>query len=383
MTQDTIIKCTNCGEEINVHDAVYSQVNKQLNKKYQDDLQAELSKRESEMVAKVKCDIEEEQKDAIELLKAELEDKSSKVKDLNKTVVQLETIKREKEELESKYKSETAQQVASERDRIRQEEKNNNELHNRELQKQLEDQKKLVDEMKRKQEQGSMQMQGEVQELAIEEWLAEKFPLDVIEAIKKGERGGDCLQTVNTKYRQDCGSIYYESKRTKTFQESWIVKFKDDIQTRNASIGVLVTEAMPSGMERLGLKDGIWICSFHEFKGLCTVLRESLIQISTAIATQENKGDKMEMLYEYITSNKFRLQIEAIVEGFTKMKSDLDAEQRAMHKIWAKREKEIERVLKNTIGMHGAICGIANDVQIIPSLELGQGSDTDALEDRS
>ena len=238
--------------------------------------------------------------------------------------------------------------------------------------------------MRRKQDQGSIQAQGEVQERAIEEWLTEKFPLDTIDEIKKGKRGGDCLQTVHTRSRQNCGSIYYESKRTKAFGADWIEKFKQDIQDRNANIGVLVTEAMPAGMDRLGLKDGIWICSFEEFKGLCTVLRESLIQISTAVIRQENKGDKMGMLYDYLTSNEFKLQIESIVEGFTQMKSDLASEQRSMHSIWKKREKQIEKVLLNTTGMHGAIRGIAGSaVEAIPALELSENAPENLLEDRS
>lgn len=232
--------------------------------------------------------------------------------------------------------------------------------------------------MKRKQEQGSMQTQGEVQELAVEEWLAEKFPLDSIQEIKKGERGADCLQTVHTRTRQNCGSIYYESKRTKAFQAGWIEKFKSDIREKNANIGVLVTDAMPADMDRLGLKDGVWICTFGEFKGLCTVLRESIIQISTAIVTQENKGDKMGMLYDFLTSNEFKLKIEAIVEGFTQMKSDLESEQRAMRSIWKKREKQIDKVLLNTTDMYGSIKGIAGDaIQPISLLELTSDDEID------
>ena len=166
--------------------------------------------------------------------------------------------------------------------------------------------------------------------MAIEEWLRDQFPLDTIQEIKKGQRGADCLQIVNNGAHQDCGLIYYESKRTKSFSQRWIDKFKADIREKNADIGVLVTEAMPKGMDRLGLREGIWICSFDEFKGLCTVLRESVIRINDAIGAQENKGDKMNMLYDFLTSNEFRLQIEAIVEGFTQMKSDLEKEKQSM-----------------------------------------------------
>jgi hypothetical protein len=246
----------------------------------------------------------------------------------------------------------------------------------------LEDQKRLTEEMKRKQEQGSMQLQGEVMELAIEEWLASQFPLDTIEEIKKGARGGDCIQIINTRTHQNCGSIYYESKRTKDFQLGWIEKFKADIRERGANIGVLVTDAMPSGMERMGLKDGIWICSLEEFKGLSAVLRESIIQISNAIASQENKGDKMHMLYDYLTGNTFKLQVEAIVEGFTQMKIDLDSEKRAMQRIWKQREKQIDKVTVNTIDMHASIKGIAgNAIQAVKSLELPEPeNDLDELD---
>ena len=225
--------------------------------------------------------------------------------------------------------------------------------------------------MKRKQEQGSMQLQGEVQELAIEEWLASQFPLDTIDEIKKGARGGDCIQIVNTRTVQNCGMVYYESKRTKDFQPSWIEKFKADIREKGANIGVLVTEVMPSDMSRMGLKEGIWICNYEEFKGLCSVLRESIIQLSIAISSQENKGDKMHMLYDYLTGNTFRLQVEAIVEGFTQMRIDLESEKRAMQSIWRKREKQIEKVTVNTIDMHASIKGIAgNAIQAVKLLEL-------------
>ena len=413
------INCPKCGEEIDVNDILYHQVDEQLKKQYSDELAREKEKydaqaskleedrkkleaeknqqeeeiakqvndevkqRELALKKKIKAEAEEEQSDALSSLREELDEKSNKIKELNKTSVELEKIKREKDELEASIKAESAKELnkklIEEKEKIQKEESDKNEFKLRELEKQLEDQKKLTEEMKRKQEQGSMQTQGEVQELAIEEWLAEKFPLDVIQEIKKGERGADCLQIVHTRTRQNCGSIYYESKRTKAFQLSWIEKFKSDIREKNAGIGVLVTEVMPSDMDRLGLKDGVWVCSFDEFKGLCTVLREFIIQISAAIITQENKGDKMGMLYDFLTSNEFTQQFGAIVEGFTQMKSDLESEQRSMRSIWKKREKQIEKVLLNASDIYGSIKGIAgNAVQSIPLLELPSDDEVDA-----
>lgn len=403
--------CPKCGEEINVNDVLHHQVEEQLKKQYNDELTKEKEKYESkaselskeqeklneekrqqdkqiadkvnaglkqkeiELKEKYKTEASEEQSDAMNLLRKELEEKSGKIKELNKATAELEKVKREKKELADSIKAETekefSQKLDAEKKRIQKEEQDKNELKKKELEKKLEDQKRLTEEMKRKQEQGSMQIQGEVQELVIEEWLSNQFPLDTVEEIKKGERGGDCVQTVNTRTYQNCGTIYYESKRTKAFQQNWIEKFKADMLEKKTDIGVLVTEAMPLGMERFGLKDGIWICSFEEFKGLCTVLRESIIKISATITTRDNKGNKMGMLYDFLTSNEFRLQIEAIVEGFSQMQTDLITEKRAMTKIWSKREKQIEKVISNTVGMYGSIKGIAgNAIQSIQLLEL-------------
>ena len=348
-----------------------------------------LERQSKEKLAKfeeqLKSKLSEEQAEQFGALQKELNEKSEQIKELNRTKAEIEKLKREKSELKEAIEAESQRKLNEvlqiEKDKIRKAEEDRNELKFKELHKQLEDQKKLTEEMKRKQEQGSMQLQGEVQELAIEEWLMAQFPLDVIEEVKKGARGGDCVQVVNTRSRQNLGKIYYESKRTKDFQPSWIEKFKADMREKGADLGVLVTEAMPSGQERLANLNGVWVCSYEEFKGLCVVLRESVIQVSLALASQENKGDKMDMLYDYLTSNNFRMQIEAIVEGFSSMKNALDSEKRAMQRIWKEREKQIEKVITNTIDMYGSIKGIAgNAVQSVKALELDSDLDVNELD---
>ena len=421
MSSETKIKCPNCGSSIDVQNILAHQLEDELKKKYaaqlseekkkfetqqevlnkakeefelkkqkenelfQEKLDSKLKEERKRMEASLSSKFKEEQAEQVAILQNELKEKSEQVKELNKSKAEIEKLKREKDELKESVEAESQkrlnQAITEEKEKIRKAEEEKNEFRFKELQKKLEDQMRLTEEMKRKQEQGSMQLQGEVMELAIEQWLAEQFPLDTIEEIKKGARGGDCVQIVNTRNKQNCGSIYYESKRTKDFQSGWIEKFKADIRERGANIGVLVTEAMPSDMQRMGLRDGIWICSFDEFKGLCAVLRESIVQISTAVASQENKGDKMHMLYDYLTSNTFRLQIEAIVEGFTAMKVDLESEKRAMQRIWKQREKQIEKVTLNTIDMHSSIKGIAgNAIQAVKLLELPEGEDAEGEE---
>ena len=422
MTDQTQIKCPNCGTAIDVQNILSHQLEEEIKQKFQAQLANEKKKYEAEfeglkkakedfeqkkkqenelfqerlskqlkeekvnLEVKLKSQLKEEQEEQFKALQTELNDKSEKIKELNRTKAEIEKLKREKAELKEIAEAEAQKRLnetlLTEREKIKRIEEERNELRFKELQKQLEDQKRLTEEMKRKQEQGSMQLQGEVQELAIEEWLAAQFPLDSIEEIKKGARGGDCLQIVNTRAIQNCGTIYYESKRTKDFQPTWIEKFKADIREKGADIGVLVTEVMPSDMDRMGLKEGIWICNYDEFKGLCAVLRESIIQLSTAMSSQENKGDKMHMLYDFLTSTTFRMQVEAIVEGFSQMKADLESEKRSMQRIWKQRDKQIEKVITNTIDMYGSIKGIAgNAIQSVKALELpGDELDSDEID---
>jgi len=231
---------------------------------------------------------------------------------------------------------------------------------------------KNLDEMNRKVEQGSMQSQGEVQELALEKMLQTTFPIDVIEEVGKGVRGADCVQIVRNNFGKECGKIIYESKRTKIFQQEWIAKLKADMRSAKADVAVIVTETMPKDMEQFGLKDDVWICNFNEARALATVLRDGVLKIEMAKSSQENKGDKMHMLYDYLIGNEFHNHISAVVQGFTAMKSALEKEKSAMNKLWKEREKQIELVSLNTASMYGSIQGIAgNSVKEIKELELG------------
>ncbi len=416
MEKETKIICPNCGAELDVNRILYHQLEDDLRKKFNSQLNEERKKFENQMEAldKEKLHLDDERKamnsriaesvalrlkqekelleanlrktiadeesEKFDLLQKELGEKSEKLKEFNKAKAEIEMLRREKDEikeaLEAQMQRSLNEKLQEERERIRKAEQEKNELVIRELQKKLEDQKNLTEEMKRKQEQGSMQLQGEVQELAIEEWLATNFPLDTISEIKKGALGADCIQIVNTHSRVNCGSIYYESKRAKNFSPEWIEKFKSDMRAKGINVGILVTQAYPKGMERMGLVDGVWVSSFEEFKGLSAVIRESVIRISEVSASQENKGDKMVMLYDFLTSPEFKSQIEAIVEGFTAMKADLESEKRAMMKIWSAREKQIDKVITNTTSMYGSIKGIGGmAIGTIRSLELGDGKE--------
>lgn len=243
----------------------------------------------------------------------------------------------------------------------------------KEMKEQLETQRKLAEEMKRKAEQGSMQSQGEAQELLLEEMLRTAFPFDQIDEVGKGVRGADCIQTVRNPFGQDCGKIIYESKRTKDFSVEWIEKIKSDMRSQGAEVAVIVTQALPKDMSSFGQKEGVWICTFQDVKAVVQLLREAVIRIYNATKSQENKGDKMHLLYDYLNSREFAEQWQAIREGFLSMRLSIQKERDAMEKLWKQREKQLEKVLLNAAHIRGSIEGISgSDVDL--NL-LGDGED--------
>ncbi|GAA7456750.1 DUF2130 domain-containing protein [Helicobacter pylori] len=414
--QENQITCPKCQTLIDVREALYKQIErenqnkflaqqkefeKEVNAKRKNLEQKEEALKEREKEQQAKFDeavkqasalalqderakiIEEARKNAfleqqkgLELLQKELDEKSKQVQELHQKEAEIERLKRENNEAESRLKAENEKKMNEkldlEREKIEKALHEKNELKFKQQEEQLEMLRNELKNAQRKAELSSQQFQGEVQELAIEEFLRQKFPLDSIEEIKKGQRGGDCIQVVHTREFQNCGKIYYESKRTKEFQKAWVEKLKSDMREIGADVGVIVSEALPKEMERMGLFEGVWVCSFEEFKGLSTVLREGVIQVSLAKKSQENKGDKVDLLYHYLTSSEFSMQVNAIIEGFEQLRADLESEKRAMARIWKSREKQIDKVFEGTINMYGSIKGIAgNAIGQVKALELG------------
>jgi len=393
------IKCPNCGKEINVNMALSHEIEEQLKTEYTaqnmkhlaviDKLQKEkeeivtavtkekekeYTKRLQTEKEKIREEIAKESEEGLKLLQQSLKEKSEQVIELNKTKAELEKIKLEKNEIEYKITAakdaEISIKLKNERERIKKEVTDENALKIEELRKKLEDQTALAEEMKRKAEQGSTQLQGEVQELAIEDILKATFRFDIIEPVPKGINGADVIQRVHDNAGNEVGIIAYESKRTKSFGKDWIGKLKEDGGRVKADICVLVTETLPEDIERIGQKDGVWICTFAEFKGLALVLRDSIVRVSEAFASQTNKGEKMQMLYDYLTGKEFSAQFMAIVEGFSDLQKGYLEERNKMERIWKTREKQLEKILLNTNGFLGSIKGIAgSSFSEIPMIE--------------
>jgi len=394
------INCPNCEFEFNVEDVIEKEVEAKFAAKFakkENQLKAEMQdfeekqekareaykeklKKDREEIAeeefkKAQSETKKQYELKLEKLKEQAEEKDALQLKLQKSELELEEQKRALSNAAEQAKLEARKEFLEKQEELEKQAKDkaneNFELNKKEYEKKLKDQESLIEEMKRKMSQGSMQLQGEVQELAIEEYLQSQFPLDEIIEIKKGARGGDCIQVVNTRQHANCGKIYYESKRTQSFQPSWIEKFKTDMRNKGIELGVIVTEVMPKNMERMDMKDGIWICTYQEFKGLSIALRQACIKVNAVSVGQENKGDKMALLYDYLTGAEFKMQMEAIIEGFTQMQNDLQKEKNAMARIWKQREKQIDKVVNNTINFYGSLKGIAgNALPRVESLEL-------------
>ena len=401
------IKCPNCAQEFDVEQALAGKLEVKYKADYEKKVSEQASKfnaernvlakemeafelkkeKENELFKERLAKQIEKEREVIQKstqenfeqqLKA-LADENEKKKEENRHLraAEINLLKRENdlkekaEELQLEVDKKMLEKQTEIEEKGRAKEREINMLREKEFQKKLEDQKKLIDEMKRKAEQGSMQMQGEIQELALEELLRTSYPFDNIAEVGKGIRGADCIQTVVNSLQQTCGSIIYESKRTKNFAGDWIDKLKQDQVNAKADLAVLVTETMPNDMDKFGQKDGVWICGFNEAKSLSLVLREMLMKTHSVKSSEDNKGGKMEMLYSYLNGNEFIQTITRILEVYTNMESDLNTEKRAMTKIWKTREKQIEVVALNISSMFGSIKGIAgNDLASSSILEL-------------
>ncbi len=349
---------------------------KQLTSQTWDIIQEELKKERIRLAEQMKLEARKQMQEEFRRMQGALQEKEQENLTLQKKelefIVRQQQLENERDKLRLNLERDFMYRQQQMEKTIRSQYTRQQDFLRLEYEKKLTDQKNLIEEMTRKMEQGSMQMQGEVQEIAIENYLKEYFPTDEVIDIKSGARGADCILNVcEVQAGQPAGRIYFESKRTKHFQHTWIEKFKGDMRVHKADLGILVTQVMPPGLEHMGQKDGVWICTFEDMKILVPILRESLIWVARISEHSKNQESKMDLLYKYLISNEFRMQMEGIVEGFTQLQEELEKEKRAMHSIWKRREKQIEKVLINTNHMYGSIRGIAgNEIKSIQSLEI-------------
>jgi hypothetical protein len=413
MTEPTVV-CPQCKNEIKLTESLAAPLlesvrrdyEQRLAKKESDMAQRELALNErAQTLEKAKAAIDQQVAQKMQLERArigadeaqkarlalgnDLDQKTREIKTLQELLkqnntklaeaqkAQAELIRKERElddakrELELTIEKRVQAGLGSERDKAKKEAEDELKLKVMEKDQTIVAMQKQIEELKRRAEQGSQQLQGEVLELELETLLAAKFPRDTIQPVPKGEFGGDVLQRVVGPLNQLCGTILWESKRTKNWSDGWLPKLREDQRTAKAEIAIIISQALPKEVDTFGFVEGVWVAEPKVTLPVAIAVRQSLIEIAAARQATEGQQTKMEMVYGYLTGPRFRQRVQAIVEAFSSMKEDLDREKKTITRQWAKREEQIDRVMQATVGMYGDLQGIAGrTLQEIEGLEF-------------
>ena len=411
---EPVIQCPSCSTEIKLTESLAAPLIEQTRRQFERTLaakDAEVAKREAalktregelaaakasvdeQVAAKVKAEraaiAAEEAKKAKLLAASDLDQKAKELSDLQEVLkerdakladaqkAQADLIRKQRElddakrEMDLTIEKKVQESLVAVRDKARQEGEEALRLRVLEKEEQISSMQRQIEDLKRKAEQGSQQLQGEVLELELEALLRSRFPLDLIEPVPKGEFGGDVLQRVLGISGQACGTILWESKRTKNWSDGWLAKLRDDQRSANAELALLVSNVLPKGVTAFDHVDGIWVAESRCAVPVAIALRQSLIEIAKVRQAGDGQQTKMELVYDYLTGPRFRHRVEAIVEKFSDMQADLDRERKTMTRLWAKRQTQIQGVIETTVGMYGDLQGIAGKaLQEIEALSL-------------
>ncbi len=376
------IKCPNCGHEFEPNESIREEILKEVNRKAEE----WKKKKEKELEETLRKNLSSDFETKLRLLEQNNKDNEEKLKSARQKEADFLRKEQELKNREAEIDITVQKQLQIDREKLTQDirrieeqkiaaKETEYQLKIKELEKQRDDQKKLADEMKRKAEQGSMQTQGEVQELLLEDLLRTAFPFDLVKEVGKGVRGADCIQTVRNNFGQECGKIIFESKRTENFAGEWIEKLKIDMHNQSADIAVIVTKTLPKDMSQFGEKEGVYICSFNEVKSLVVVLRNAILKVAETKNIQENKGDKMNAIYNYVTGQEFRRSLQMMRENFRNLQMQLDKEKEDFEKNWQRKRKMIQTIIDNSSHVSGSIEGISGTEVDLNLLENSTGSE--------
>lgn len=373
------ITCPKCQHVFEPSQALAEQLRAEIKGELSKAMDKELQARLSQEERRLKNEAAKQAKEQIEL---ELADMKARQVEADKQLAEFRNreleIRKEKRLLEEQKQAmslEMARQLDRERKLIEQETTNRlleeRRLADKEKDKQLSDLKNQIDVLKHKSEIGSQQSRGEILELDLEETLRNIFAQDDITPVGKGILGADLIQHVRNRNGKLCEKIVWETKRTKHWSDQWVDKVKDDSRKMNGFVCVIVSQTLPTGVKGFDYYNGIWVCDYNSAIGLATALRIQIIHVCHVRDSLSGKDEKMTTLYNYLTSHQFRGRIEAIVETFQQMNFDLNREKEAMRRLWAKREKEINRLTENTVTMYGEMQGlVGSGLASLPTLDL-------------
>lgn len=306
--------------------------------------------------------LERQKQEAVEL-KSLLDERDQKLAEAQRT--QLEFLRKQREldeksrALELTIEQRVQEGLVAVRDQASRDAEQRVTLKVIEKEQQIASMQRQIEELRRKAEQGSQQLQGEALEIELENALRARFPTDVIEPVPKGQHGGDVVQRVAGHGGVIAGTILWEFKRTKNWSEGWLAKLRDDQRAAGAELAVLVSQALPKGIASFEEVDGVWIVAPALAAALGMALRAQLLETAAARRVHDGLETKTKLVYNYLTGPHFKQRVGAIVEAFKTMEEDLAAEKRALTKLWARRTKQLERVMVATAGMYGDLQGIA------------------------
>lgn len=372
MNPVTII-CPKCKEKVSIDEALHGQLQEQItlqlkdefNKKWLDQKSKLLEEAEIEALKKAEESLKAKSLEAEKVLKDELAKKDEELKRAREDELKLRKEKQLMEEEKERWSLEKQRQLDEEREKIKQKTAETlleeHRMRDLEKNKQMEDMRKKIDELQMKVNLTSQQLQGEVLELELEELLKREFPLDDIIPVGKGVRGADVIQVIRDQTGRECGKIIWESKRTKNWEEGWIMKLKEDMRNEKADVAIIISTALPQEIKNFAFREGVYVTTFECLTSVASVLRMHISKIHTTKLMSVGKNERIENLYQYITSSEFAQKIESMIETYDIMRRTLDKERTAMMKIWAQREKEIDVLKNNTLMIHGSLVGLTGD----------------------
>jgi hypothetical protein len=411
------ILCPHCGSQIEISAALSTQVRDQIQKEFdaetrrrettfakheqaiqqreqaleesrlslERDISARLAQERDRLQQEARAKAQESVALDLQDLQGQLLEAKEKLGNAHQAELQLRKDRRDLEQKHQELELTVTRTLDSERvtirDAAKQEAAEQHRLQEADRDRLIEDLRAQIGDLKRRSEQGSPQARGEVMELELEDILRDAFPNDAIEAVPVGAHGGDILHRVQDGSGIDCGSILWESKRTKNWNDAWLPKIRNDQRVARAHVAVITSVELPNDITHFGCIDGVWVTGRPCLIGLALALRHGLIEAARTRRSLQGRKDKVEVLYSYLAGSEFRQRVEGIVEAFMTLRDDLESEKRSMHRIWAKREKQLERAAINTSGLYGDLAGILGpNMPQIANLELATiAADADAL----
>ncbi len=386
------ITCPKCKTEIPLTEAISHQVEERLRAEFEAEkegllaeqakqladknaeIEAAVTKTREEVAAAADARANEVVATQIQDLAAQVEEQQERRREAEERELELMKAKRELEAERESLQLQVHRQLEEERAAIvagtteRLEESWQLKLREKDLI--LEQMNKRIENLQAAADQKRAGLQGEVLERAIEDVLREAFPSDAIEPVKSGKRGADVVQRIRSG-RGECGTLLWESKNHKHWSDAWIDKLRSDQQAEKADVAVVVTAALPAGVDHIGFVRGVWVCDFASVVPLAIALRHQLDAIKQARIIGTNRSQVLDDVYEYVCGREFQHYITNTVVAALTMKAELDAERTAAERLFKKREKQIEAQVRNLAGLYGGLQGIAGGaLQPVAPLEL-------------